>query len=202
MSGLLLSKEEVLKILKETGGIREGHFILPSGIHTNLYFQMPLAFRYFDNVRRLSVALSRLLRLCGPVAKALPDCTVVAPASGGIPVAFAVREALGASQILWAERRNDELYFRPTLEVKSGDRCILVDDIVLTSRTLKNLSGLVRQQGGRVLAAGVIVDPGLTKLELESIPFVSLLRLEAESYPDASVCALCRAEEPATRLEF
>ncbi len=105
MTKLLPSKEEVLKILGETGALREGHFILPTAIHTNFYFQMPLAFRYFDNVRRLCVGLSRLLRVCGPVAMALPDCTVIAPASGGIPVAFGVREALAASQIIWAERK-------------------------------------------------------------------------------------------------
>ncbi len=85
MMELLPSKEEVLKILRETGALREGHFILPTAIHTNFYFQMPLAFRYFDNVRRLCVGLSRLLRVCGPVAMALPDCTVNRPCLRGYP---------------------------------------------------------------------------------------------------------------------
>lgn len=202
MTELLPSKEEVLKILGETGALREGHFILPTEIHTNFYFQMPLAFRYFDNVRRLCVGLSRLLRVCGPVAMALPDCTVIAPASGGIPVAFGVREALAASQIIWAERKDGQLYFRPEVKIRPGERCILVDDIILTSHTLKTLVGLVQEQSGQVLAAGVIVDVGLSIPDLGSIPFVSLTKLEAESYPDSSSCPFCRAGQPATRLQF
>jgi orotate phosphoribosyltransferase len=202
MTELLLSREEVLKILRETGALQEGHFILPTAIHTNFYFQMPLAFRYFDNVRRLCVGLSRLLRRCGPVAMALPDCTVIAPASGGIPVAFGVREALDASQIIWAERKDGQLYFRPEVEIRPGEHCILVDDITLTSRTLKTLAALVKEQGGQVLAAGVIVEPGVSKPDLGSIPFMSLAKLEAESYPDSSSCSFCRAGQPATRLQF
>ena len=117
-------------------------------------------------------------------------------------MAFGVREALAASQIIWAERKDGQLYFRPEVEIRPGERCILVDDITLTSRTLKALAALVEEQGGQVLAAGVIVEPGLSKPDLGSIPFISLAQLEAESYPDGSGCPFCRAGQAATRLQF
>ncbi len=77
-----------------------------------------------------------------------------------------------------------------------------MDDITLSSHTLKKLVGLVQEQSGQVLAAGVIVETGLSIPDLGSIPFVSLTKLEAESYPDSSSCPFCRAGQPATRLEF
>src|SRR5215472_18855012 len=108
---LIPTQDQVLDLLKETGALREGHIQLPNGMHSSLYFQMPLAMRYHGNARTLNVALSRLLRLVPEVLAALPDCAIVAPAAGGIPVAFGVREALDAEQIFWAEKGNNGVYF-------------------------------------------------------------------------------------------
>ena len=60
---LIPSPEEIMKILKRTGAFREGHFVYPNGKHTAHYFQMPLAFRYYDTARVLAVALSRKFRV-------------------------------------------------------------------------------------------------------------------------------------------
>ena len=60
---LIPSPEEIMQILKKTGAFREGHFVYPNGKHTAHYFQMPLAFRYYDTARVLAVALSRKFRV-------------------------------------------------------------------------------------------------------------------------------------------
>ena len=124
-SQLVPSKEAVLDLLRETGALREGHFEFPNGVHSREYFQMPLAMRYHGNARVLIVALSRLLRMEHEVLAALPDCAIVAPAAGGIPVAFGVREALNADQIFWAEKENVKYRLRQYLDAR-GLRCILV----------------------------------------------------------------------------
>src|SRR5436853_2048403 len=100
---LIPSSEEVMQILKRTGAFREGHFVYPNGKHTAHYFQMPLAFRYYDTARVLAVALSRKFRVERDIASQLPKISIISPASGGIPVAFGVRDALTADQIYWAE---------------------------------------------------------------------------------------------------
>src|SRR5947207_11803683 len=99
---LIPSPEDIMQILKRTGAFREGHFVYPSGKHTAHYFQMPLAFRYYDSSRVLAVGLSRKFRLDKEIAATLPRVSVISPSSGGIPVAFGVRDALGAEQIYWA----------------------------------------------------------------------------------------------------
>src|SRR5215468_2081055 len=78
---LIPSPEEVMSILKRTGAFREGHFVYPNGKHTAHYFQMPLAFRYYDTARVLAVALSRKFRVERDIASHLPKIAVISPSS-------------------------------------------------------------------------------------------------------------------------
>ena len=100
MIDLIPSPESVMNILQSTGAYRKGHFIYPNGKHASHYFQMPLAFRFYDNARILSVGLSRMFRMEKTIAALLPKVSVISPSPGGIMVAFGVREALSAEQIL------------------------------------------------------------------------------------------------------
>src|SRR5438128_10094929 len=112
---LIPSPDEIMNILKHTEAFREGHFVYPNGKHTAHYFQMPLAFRLYDTARVLAVALSRKFRIERDIASQLPKVAIVSPSSGGIPVAFGVREALSAEQIYWAEQEAAQRRFRQYL---------------------------------------------------------------------------------------
>src|SRR4029078_1200443 len=109
---LVTSAASVMDILTKTGAYRKGHFVCPNGKHASHYFQMPLAFRYYDNARILSVGLSRMFRMEKAIAKRLPDVSIISPSAGGIMVAFGVREALSAKQIYWAEIEDGKRQFR------------------------------------------------------------------------------------------
>jgi orotate phosphoribosyltransferase len=82
---LIPEQDEVMRILSSTGAFREGHFVYPSGQHTPHYFQMPLAFRYYDTARVLAVALSRKLRLQKDISSALPKVSIISPAPAASP---------------------------------------------------------------------------------------------------------------------
>src|SRR6185503_5539508 len=104
--------ESVMDILTRTNAYRTGHFVYPNGKHASHYFQMPLAFRYYDNARILSVGLSRLFRMEKAISSRLPKVSVISPSPGGIMVAFGVREAMTAAQIYWAEMEDGKRQFR------------------------------------------------------------------------------------------
>src|SRR5512142_376153 len=125
---LLPNQEEVVRVLRETGALRDGHFEYPSGMHSNEYLQVPLAMRYYQHARTLSVGLSRLLRANPEIRATIPELSIVAPATGGLPVAYGVCEALRAKQVYWAERENDSepLHFRQYLDVRPGEKVLLV----------------------------------------------------------------------------
>jgi len=195
MTDILLSHAEVLDTLRQTQALREGHFALPCGEHANHFIQMPLALRYYRITKVLCVGLSRLFRGCREVATTLPHCSVIAPPNGGIPVAFGVGEALQAEQIFWAEVYNGRFRFRQYMEVKKGDRCILVDDVLRSGQTLRAMRDLILGSGGDVIAVGVLVDQRMGQIELGNIPFFSLVQIRTNRYrPDA--CPLCQTQMP------
>ena len=191
---LIPSPEQVTELLGETGALREGHFEFPTGLHSGHYFQMPLAMRYHGNARVLNVALSRLLRREPEVLAALPNCAVVAPAAGGIPVAFGVREALNADQIFWAEKEEGRYYFRQYLDAH-GLKCILVDDVVRSGKVITGMIDLIRSAGAEVVAIGTLVHFKDAHMDTGEIPYYALLEVEPRFYePDD--CPMCRRGEP------
>src|SRR2546426_2225426 len=121
---LLPTQDEVVQVLRDTGALRDGHFEYPSGLHSNEYLQVPLAMRYYQHARTLSVGLSRLLRANSEIRAMIPELSIVAPATGGLPVAYGVCEALRARQVYWAEKNEDGrgLWFRQFLEQTAGEK--------------------------------------------------------------------------------
>ena len=57
---LVPTHDEVVALLRRTGGLREGHFEYTNGLHANEYLQVALTMRYYEAAKILSVALSRL----------------------------------------------------------------------------------------------------------------------------------------------
>ncbi len=207
MPRLIPEQNEVLEMLKRTGAFREGHFVYPSGQHTPHYFQMPLAFRYYDTARVLAVALSRKLRLEKDVSSALPKVSIISPSPGGIPVAFAVREALNAEQIYWAEREDGKRMFRQYVQTGDVHPCVIVDDISRTGVALQETVELVQQLGARVIGAAVIVRfrGAPSRLEVaggDSVPVLSLVDFDAKWYDTGAACTECKQGVPEEHVRF
>jgi len=195
---LIPSPEQVTQLLGETGALREGHFEFPTGQHSSHYFQMPLAMRYHGNARVLNVALSRLLRREPEVLAALPNCAVVAPAAGGIPVAFGVREALNADQIFWAEKEDGRYYFRQYLDAH-GLKCILVDDVVRSGKVITHMIDLIQKAGAEVVAVGSLVHFKDANLETRNVPYYALLEVDTQFHTPEE-CPLCKTGTPLEKV--
>src|SRR5436309_4766268 len=170
---LIPSPEDIMQILKRTGAFREGHFVYPNGKHTAHYFQMPLAFRYYDTARVLAVALSRKFRVERDIASQLPKISIISPASGGIPVAFGVRDALNAEQIYWAEQENGKRAFRQYVNQGDIPPCIIVDDIIRSGQAIDETVALVKELGANVIGCGAIVRFTSAPSEMEGVPIKS-----------------------------
>ena len=163
---------------------------------------MPLALRYADNARVLSVSLSRMLRRSRELVASLPKVTVVAPGAGGVPVAFDVRRVLGAEQIFWAEREAGEIRFRQYNEIQPGQKCLIVDDIARSGGTLHRVHDMIAEAGGEVLAIGVLVRQTQARIDLPDVPVYSLLDYDAVRYANAAECPLCAEGVPLERVRF
>ncbi|MFN6963511.1 MAG: phosphoribosyltransferase family protein [Pyrinomonadaceae bacterium] len=184
MVDLVPSPESVMDILVKTGAYRKGHFLYPNGKHASHYFQMPLAFRYYDNARILSVGLSRLFRMEKSISSRLPKVSVVSPSPGGIMVAFGVREALGAEQIYWAELENGKRQFRQYINGDDIHPAILVDDIIRSGNAMREGIDLLRELGVEVIGCGAIVRFEDGPTDFDGIPVKSLLTFDVNFYED------------------
>ncbi|HVI71433.1 MAG TPA: hypothetical protein VM656_08115, partial [Pyrinomonadaceae bacterium] len=202
MVELIPSQDAVMQILKRTGAFREGHFIYPNGKHSPHYFQMPLAFRYYDTARVLAVALSRKFRLEKDISSQLPKVSVISPSSGGIPVAFGVRDALSAEQIYWAEQENGERQFRQYVNQGEVNPCIIVDDIIRSGYAIEETAGLVKSLGARVIGCGAIVRFDTAPSEIEDVPIKSLIDFDVRMYESDQQCTECKAGAKPEQVRF
>jgi len=202
MVELIPSQDAVMQILKRTGAFREGHFVYPNGKHSPHYFQMPLAFRYYDTARVLAVALSRKFRLEKDISSQLPKVAVISPSSGGIPVAFGVRDALNAEQIYWAEQEKGERMFRQYVNQGEVNPCIIVDDIIRSGMAIEETVALVKTLGARMIGCGAIVRFDTAPNQIEEVPVKSLIEFDVQMYEGEQDCALCKERVPPEHVRF
>jgi len=182
MVNLVPSSESVMEILQKTGAYRKGHFIYPNGKHASHYFQMPLAFRFYDNARILSVGLSRLFRMEKSISSRLPKVSVISPSPGGIIVAFGVREALSAEQIYWAEMEEGKRQFRQYMSDSDVYPAIIVDDILRSGRAMQETFDLCKEIGAEVIGCGVIAKFDTAPNEFNGIAVKSLMSFDVNFY--------------------
>jgi orotate phosphoribosyltransferase len=199
---LVPTQDEVVALLRKTGGLRDGHFEYPGGRHVNEYLQVALSMRHYDVAKILSVGLSRQLRAHSDIRAIIPELSIVAPATGGLPVAYGVCEALRARQVYWAERQNESepLRFRQYLEVEPGSKIVLVDDIFRSGGKIAELKNLVESQGGEVVAIAVVIyQPAPNARRFDPLPFYYLARLDA-TYSEPASCEQCQRGVPVEKV--
>jgi orotate phosphoribosyltransferase len=187
---MTIASSEVARVFRESGALREGHFILASGRHSSLYLEKFQVLQHPADTERL----------CGAIAswaRSLGVDTVAGPTTGGIILAHEVARQLGVRAI-YAERREGApgREFRRGFSLAHGERVLVVDDIMTTGGSVQETIDAVRTAGGTVAGASVLVDrsAGVTGLD---VPVHSLWRLEIASYASAE-CPLCAKGIPAT----
>lgn len=186
--------EEVMDLLRTTGALLEGHFLLSSGLHSSRYIQCARLLQYPRYAEAVGKALAQKVR-------GFSVDVVVGPALGGIIVAHELARALGV-RAMFAEREGPGLALRRGFALAPGERVLLAEDVVTTGGSLLETAEVVAQHGGEVVAAACIVDRRHPEKEVLPFPFVSLIRLFLETYAPET-CPLCQRgiplEKPGSR---
>jgi len=200
---LVPTQEEVVKLLRQTGALRDGFFEYPNGLYSNQYLQVALAMISYQAQKTLSVGLSRLVRSDTEIRALIPELSIVTPATGGLPVAYGVCEALRARRVYWAERDNDDepLQFRQFHQLEPGEKVLLVDDILRSGKKLTELKRLVESHGGEVVGLAVIVyQPNPHCATFGSLPFFYLAKLDSLYCEDKDSCAIVTPGVPPVKV--
>ena len=181
---------DVERVFRDSGALREGHFILASGRHSPLYLEKFQVLQHPADTERLCAAIAFWARSIGVDS-------VAGPTTGGIILAHEVARQLGVRAI-YAERREGAAgrEFRRGFALSPGERVLVVDDIMTTGGSVQETMAAVRAAGGIVVGASVLVDRSGGAARPE-VPLHSLWRLDIPSYAPAE-CPLCAKGIPAT----
>lgn len=169
----MITDKQVLTIFRESGALLEGHFILSSGLHSPHYFQCAKVLQY----------PKYLTKLCKPIAAYFMDKridVVASPALGGVVVGTEVGRQMNVRTI-FAERTEGEMKFRRGFEVRAHERVLIVEDVVTTGKSVREVARLVEEAGGIVAGVGFIVDRSGGAARFCENQF-SLLKMNVEVY--------------------
>jgi len=178
--------DEVLEIFKVTGAIKEGHFLLASGLHSPVYWEKFRILQYPHYTEKL----------CGLIVQHFKDQkidVVAGPTTGGIILAFETARQLGVRSI-FAEKEGELRAFRRDFDISPGEHVLTVDDIMTTGDSIRETISAVDKLGGIVVGIGVLVDRGEENIEF-NLPFFSCLRTPTTVYSPGE-CPLCTARIP------
>lgn len=178
--------DEVLAVLKETGAYLTGHFKLSSGLHSPVYIEK------FRLLERPELA-EKVLRHLADRFRGDGVSVVVGPTTGGIIVAYEVARSLGARAI-FAEREGDRRVLRRGFTIAPGERVLVVEDVVTTGLSVREVLDLVAEKGGEVVGVGMIVDRSRGQVDF-GVRAERLVRVEFETYVPEE-CPLCRENVP------
>ncbi|HEU4369694.1 MAG TPA: orotate phosphoribosyltransferase [Methylomirabilota bacterium] len=184
-----LTERETLERYEKRGGLLRGHFRLTSGLHSDVYLQSALVLQHPEDAAVLGEALAAPFR---------DDRvqTVLAPAIGGILVAHEVARALGV-RALFTERENGTMRLRRGFTLAAGERCLVVEDVITTGGSTREVVQCVAEHRGVVVGVGSLIDRsgGTAAFPVKR---VALATLTATTYsPEA--CPLCRSGSPAVK---
>lgn len=169
----------------ERDALLQGHFLLSSGLHSDRYLQCALVLALPDRAEQLGRALARR---CAEK----PDL-VISPALGGLIIGQEVARGLGVRHY-FAERQDGALTLRRGFTLRPGERALVVEDVLTTGKSTRELIELIRARGARAAGALSIVDRSEGRPGLD-VPYASLWAVSIPAWtPDD--CPRCRTGEP------
>jgi orotate phosphoribosyltransferase len=185
----VMTEAEIISLFRQSRALLEGHFELSSGLHSDRYFQCALVLQNPKLASQLGAALGGLFSGLGSIA------AVAAPAIGGILVAHEVARALD-TRAIFTERVNGTMTLRRGFSLQSGDRIIIVEDVITTGLSTRETTQAVEKAGGKVVGIGALVDrSGGTAFKDSAVPQHMLVTLAVQSFAPAN-CLLCQKKIP------
>jgi len=191
---MTLEETEVWQMLKNTGAILSGHFLLSSGIHSDGYIQCARILQYPHHA-------DRVLKLIAQKVRHLNIEIVVGPALGGIIVAYELGKQLN-TKAMFAEHKDGIMQFRRGFVINPGEKVLITEDVVTTGKSTMEVKELVEERGADVIGVACIVDRRSEEYHLD-IPLYGALKMDIKTYTPED-CPLCRQgipiENPGSRF--
>ncbi len=190
-----MTNDDVLEEFRAAGALREGHFVLSSGLHSPVFLQKNLVFAQPDRCERLCKALAEKAK-----AQIGEVDVCISPAVGGIIPGYETARHLGVPS-LYVEREGGTFKLRRGFHIEPGDKVLMVEDIVTTGLSSRECIKAIQDAGGDVVAAACIVDRSGGAADV-GVPLIALATLNVPAYPPDALppeLAAIPTEDPGSR---
>lgn len=184
-----MTETEILKLMNELGAHKQGHFLLSSGRHSDTYFQCAQVLQFPELATELGRLIAELFDADGVDL-------VVSPALGAVLLGHEVARALGR-RFVFTERKNGVMSLRRGFGIDTGERVLIVEDVVTRGTSTREVAAIVEAQGGVVCGLASLVDRTDAGVELPA-PIRSLMKVEVVTW-DAEACPLCAEGRPVVK---
>ena len=171
-------QDQLIEIFQKTGALLEGHFILTSGRHSSMYFQCAKVLQHPEYLHKFSKKIVNHFQ-------DINIDIVISPAVGGIVLGTEVGRQLN-KQTIFAEREQGTMTLRRGFEILPNYNVLVVEDVITTGGSVKEVIELVKSSGAEVAGLGVLVDRSGGKVKLHEKQFC-VTELEAVSYGDDEI---------------
>ena len=171
-------RDQILSIFRSTEALLEGHFVLTSGRHSASYFQCAKVLQHPEYLTAFSIMIA------DEYEDQAPD-VVISPAIGGVVLGTEVGTQLGCRTI-FAERKEGNMVIRRGFHIEKGEKVLVVEDVITTGGSVKEVMDLVEKAGGNILGVGVLVDRSNGSVTLHNNQY-SIVKLDAVSYGENEV---------------
>ena len=178
---------EVEEIFEKSGAVLKGHFLLTSGRHSPIYWEKFQVLQYPDYTEQLCRQISTNFQRQGAQV-------VAGPTTGGIILAFEVARQLGVRGIFAEKESGGERAFRRGFSISPGERVLIVDDILTTGGSIREVLNAVSKLRGLIIGIGVLVDRSEQTMDF-GVPLFSCYRSVTTTYSPEN-CPLCAARVP------
>ncbi|MDR2109816.1 MAG: orotate phosphoribosyltransferase [Spirochaetaceae bacterium] len=180
--------KDIIDLLRESGAMLEGHFLLSSGRHSDRYFQCARLLQYPD---RAAAALAPAVeRIRGDMAEGkLAVDAIAGPAMGGIIVAYELGRQLGLPAFFTERDDTGAMTLRRGFRVEAGERILIAEDVVTTGKSSAESAAVLEGLGARIIALACLVDRRAGETPLPW-PLYAACRMEAGNW-EAGSCELC-----------
>ncbi len=184
-----MNQEKVLNVFRKTNALLVGHFLLTSGKHSNIYLEKFMVLQHPVYTEKLAKEIAKHFK------KKKPD-VVIGAAVGGIILSYEVARQLGVRGI-FMEREEGKLVLRRNFEIKKGEKVLIVEDIVTTGGSVKELIDSLKNYDCKITGIGILINRSGEELDFGVGDTFALATVDVSSYePDD--CPLCKKQVPLT----
>ena len=173
----MLSSKESLKVLRKTNALLEGHFVLSSGLHSDIYIQCAKLLSFPKLSQKICYSLSRRIK-----KKFKQIDLILSPAVGGIVIGYEIGKILN-KETIFCERVNKKFTLRRGFQIKKNAKVLIVEDVITTGKSSLECVSLIKKAKAKLIGFACIIDrSNKSSLKIKNKPLVSQLKIEAKTF--------------------